>query len=125
MSDLKDRFAMAAMVAILRRENKPSNYFDVAQDAYMCADFMVRERQKQIDFAAFKEKQNNSDIRTLKLSPRLHDALLSENLYTIADVCAYTKKEIRQIPNIGTTQLANLIFVLASVGKSLAVPNEK
>ena len=125
MSDLKDRFAMAAMVAILRRENKPSHYLDVARDAYMCAEFMIGERQKQIDLAALNEKRNNSDMRTLKLSTRLHYALLSEDLYTIADICAYTEKEILKIPNIGRTQLAHLITALSAVGESLAVPREK
>jgi DNA-directed RNA polymerase alpha subunit len=125
MSDLKDRFAMAAMVAILRRENKPSNYLDVARDAYMCAEFMVGERQKQIDLAALNEKRNNSDMRTLKLGTRLHYALLSEDLYTIADICCYTEKEILRIPNVGRTQLAHLITALAAVGEKLAAPREK
>lgn len=125
MSDLKDRFAIAAMVAILRRENKPSNYLDVARDAYRCAECMVYERQKQIDFAALNEKRNNSDMRTLKLGTRLHYALLSEDLYTIADICAYTEKEILRIPNVGRTQLAHLITALAAVGKKLAEPREK
>ena len=124
MSDLKDRFAMAAMVAILRRENKPS-YLDVARDAYRCADFMVEERQKQIDLAALNERRNNSDMRTLKLGTRLHYALLSEDLYTISDICAYTEKEILRIPNIGRTQLAHLIIALAAVGETLAAPREK
>ena len=125
MSDLKDRFAMAAMVAILRRENKPSHYLDVARDSYMCAKFMVEERQKHIDLAALNEKRNNSDMRTLKLGTRLHYALLSEDLYTIADICAYTEKEILRIPNVGRTQLAHLITALSAVGESLAVPREK
>jgi DNA-directed RNA polymerase alpha subunit len=125
MSDLKDRFAMAAMVAILRRENRPLDYLDVARDAYRCAEFMVEERQKHIDLAALIEKRNNSDMRTLKLSTRLHYALLSENLYTIADICAYTEKEILKIPNIGRTQLAHLITALAAVGEKLTAPREK
>ena len=125
MSDLKDRFAMAAMVAILRRENNLQNYSDVARDAYRYADFMMEERQKQIDLAALNEKRNNGDMRTLKLGTRLHYALLSEDLYAIADICAYTEKEILRIPNIGRTQLAHLITALASVGKKLAAPREK
>ena len=125
MIDLKDRFAMAAMVAILRRENKPQNYSDVAREAYRYADFMMEERQEQIDQAALDERRKNGDMQTLKLSTRLHYALLSEDLYSISDICNCTKKEILKIRNIGPTQLANLIFELAAVGKTLAAPREK
>ena len=64
-------------------------------------------------------------MRTLKLSTRLHYALLSEDLYTIADICCYTEKEILKIPNIGRTQLNHLKIALAAVGEKLAVPSEK
>ena len=126
MIDLKDQFALAAMVALLQRSsNAAPHYVDVANSAWQCAEFMMSERQKRIDLAALNEKRNNSDMRTLKLSTRLHYALLSEDLYTIADICAYTEKEILKIPNIGRTQLAHLIAALAAVGETLAVPNEK
>jgi len=126
MIDLKDQFALAAMAALLQRtSNSIPDYADVANYAWHCAEFMMSERQKRIDLAALNEKRNNSDMRTLKLSTRLHYALLSEDLYTIADICAYTEKEILKIPNIGRTQLAHLIAALATVGESLAVPGEK
>ena len=126
MIDLKDQFALAAMAAILQRSsNAAPHYVDVANSAWQFALFMMSERQKRIDLAALNEKRNNSDMRTLKLSTRLHYALLSEDLYTIADICAYTEKEILKIPNIGRTQLAHLIAALAAVGETLAVPNEK
>jgi len=126
MTDLKDQFALAAMAALLQRtSNSWPDYPDVATSAWHCAEFMMNERQKCIDLVALYEKRNNSDMRTLKLSTRLHYALLSEDLYTIADICAYTEKEILKIPNIGRTQLAHLIAALATVGESLAVQSEK
>ena len=126
MIDLKDQFALAAMAALLQRtSNSIPDYADVANYAWHCAEFMMSERQKRIDLAALNEKRNNSDMRTLKLSTRLHYALLSEDLYTIADICAYTEKEILRIPNIGRTQLAHLITALAAVGEKLALPREK
>jgi len=126
MIDLKDQFALEAMAAILQRpSNSTPHYADVANSAWQCAEFMMSERQKRIDLAALNEKRNNSDMRTLKLSTRLHYALLSEDLYTIADICAYTEKEILRIPNIGRTQLAHLIIALAEVGEKLALPREK
>jgi len=126
MIDLKDQFALEAMAAILQRpSNSTPHYADVANSAWQCAEFMMSERQKRIDLAALNEKRNNSDMRTLKLSTRLHYALLSEDLYTIADICAYTEKEILRIPNIGRTQLAHLIIALAAVGEKLALLREK
>ena len=110
MIDLKDQFALAAMAALLQRtSNSLPHYADVANSAWHFAEFMMTERQKRIDLAALNERRNNSDMRTLKLSSRLHYALLSEDLYTIADICCYTEKEILKIPNIGRTQLAHLI----------------
>ena len=121
MIDLKDQFALAAMAALLQRTSNSSlHYADIANSAWQCAEFMMSERQKRIDLAALNEKRNNSDMRTLKLGTRLHYALLSEDLYTIADICAYTEKEILRIPNIGRTQLAHLITALAAVGETLA-----
>ena len=126
MDDLKDQFALAAMAALLQRSSNSSpHYADVAASAWQCAEFMMSERQKRIDLAALNEKRNNSDMRTLKLGTRLHYALLSEDLYTIADICSYTEKEILRVPNIGRTQLAHLITALAAVGEKLAVPSEK
>ena len=126
MIDLKDQFALEAMAAFLQRpSNSTPHYSDIANSAWQCAEFMMSERQKRIDLAALNEKRNNSDMRTLKLGTRLHYALLSEDLYTIADICAFTEKEILRIPNIGRTQLAHLITALAAIGESLAVPREK
>jgi len=126
MDDLKDQFALAAMASLLQRSSNSSpHYIDVAASAWQCAEYMMIERQKRIDLAALNEKRNNSDMRTLKLSTRLHYALLSEDLYTIADICAYTEKEILRVPNIGRTQLAHLITALAAVGEKLAAPSEK
>jgi DNA-directed RNA polymerase alpha subunit len=126
MIDLKDQFALAAMAALLQRSsNSAPHYVDVANAAWQCAEFMMSERQKRIDLAALNEKRNNSDMQTLKLSTRLHYALLSEDLYSIADICCNTEKEILKIPNIGLTQLAHLKIALAAVGESLAVPSEK
>lgn len=126
MIDLKDQFALEAMAALLQRpSNSTPHYADIANSAWQCAEFMMSERQKRIDLAALNEKRNNSDMRTLKLSTRLHYALLSEDLYTIADICAYTEKEILRIPNVGRTQLAHLITALAAVGEKLTAPREK
>ena len=126
MIDLKDQFALEAMAAILQRpSNSTPHYADVANSAWQCAEFMMSERQKRIDLAVLNERRNNSDMRTLKLGTRLHYALLSEDLYTIADICAYTEKEILRIPNVGRTQLAHLITALAAVGETLALPREK
>lgn len=126
MLELKDQFALAAMSALLQRtSNSTPHYADVANSAWQCAEFMMSERKKRMDMAALNEKRNNSDMRTLKLTTRLHYALLSEDLYTIADICAYTEKEILRVPNIGRTQLAHLITALAAVGEKLAVPCEK
>ena len=121
MLDLKDQFALAAMAALLQRtSNSSPHYADVATSAWQCAEFMMSERQKRIDMAALNEKRNNSDMRTLKLGTRLHYALLSEDLYTIADICAYTENEILRVPNIGRTQLNHLKEALAAVGETLA-----
>ena len=121
MLDLKDQFALAAMAALLQRtSNSSPHYADVANSAWQCAEFMMSERQKRMDIAALNEKRNNSDMRTLKLSTRLHYALLSEDLYTIADICAFNESEILKIPNIGRTQLNHLKIALAAVGESLA-----
>lgn len=121
MLELKDQFALAAMAALLQRpSNSTPHYADVANSAWQCAEFMMSERKKRMDMAALNEKRNNSDMRTLKLTTRLHYALLSEDLYTIADICAYTEKEILRVPNIGRTQLAHLITALAAVGEKLA-----
>ena len=126
MLDLKDQFALAAMAALLQRtSNSSPHYADVANSAWQCAEFMMSERKKRMDMAALNEKRNNSDMRTLKLTTRLHYALLSEDLYTIADICAYSEKEILKIPNIGRTQLAHLITALAAAGEKLAAPREK
>jgi DNA-directed RNA polymerase alpha subunit len=102
--ELLDHFAVNAMKAQIEKMGI-TNPFSTAQTAYRMAvemlehrERILREWQKEQEM---QHKQQNSDIQELNLPVRYHRCLVSEDILMKQDLCNWTEREIRRIPNMG------------------------
>jgi len=81
----------------------------MAQTSYRLAvemlehrDRILREWQRDQEM---QHKQINSDIKELDLPIRYHRCLVSEQILMKQDLCNWTEREMRRIPNLGAKGL--------------------
>jgi DNA-directed RNA polymerase alpha subunit len=107
-TELLDHFAVNAMKAQIEKMGI-TNPFSTAQTAYRMAtemlehrDRILREWQKEQEM---QHKQQNSDIKDLDLPIRYQRCLVSEQILMKQDLCNWTERELRRIPNLGVKGL--------------------
>jgi DNA-directed RNA polymerase alpha subunit len=106
--ELLDHFATNAMTAQVEKFGI-TNPFALAQTAYRLAIEMVNHRERILAEWA-KEKENekrykNANLIELDLPIRYHRCLVSEDIVMKEDLCNWTEREIRRIPNLGAKGL--------------------
>lgn len=106
--EMLDHFAGLAMQTQIETIGI-TNTFAMAQNSYRMAvemlehrDRILREWQKEQE-AQYKNKA--SDLHELNLPVRYHRCLFSENILMKQDLCSWTEREIRRIPNLGVKGL--------------------
>jgi DNA-directed RNA polymerase alpha subunit len=107
-TEILDHFAVNAMQALIEKMGV-TNPFAMAQTSYRMAvemlehrERILREWQKEQEM---QHKQQNSDIKDLDLPSRYHRCLVSENILMKQDLCNWTEREVRRIPNLGVKGL--------------------
>ena len=106
--ELLDHFATNAMTAQVEKFGI-TNPFALAQTAYRLAIEMVNHRERILSEWA-KEKENeqrykNANLIELDLPVRYHRCLTSEDIVMKEDLCNWTERELRRIPNLGAKGL--------------------
>lgn len=107
-TEMLDHFAVSAMQALIEKMGI-TNHFAMAQTSYRMAvemlehrERILREWQKEQEM---QHKQQNSDIQELNLPIRYYRCLVSEGILMKQDLCNWTEREIRRIPNLGVKGL--------------------
>jgi DNA-directed RNA polymerase alpha subunit len=106
--EMLDHFAMHAMQAQIQKMGI-TNPFELAETAYRMAAHMM-ERRNRI-YAEWAEEQKtqqrykNADLHELNLPVRYYRCLVSEGIMMKQDLCNWTEREIRKIPNLGVKGL--------------------
>jgi DNA-directed RNA polymerase alpha subunit len=107
-TEILDHFALYAMQAQIEKMGI-TNPFAMAQTSYRLAvemlehrDRILREWQREQEM---QHKQINSDIKELDLPIRYHRCLVSEQILMKQDLCNWTEREMRRIPNLGAKGL--------------------
>lgn len=107
-TEILDHFALYAMQAQIKKMGI-TNPFAMAQTSYRLAvemlehrDRILREWQRDQEM---QHKQLNSDIKELDLPIRYHRCLVSEQIMMKQDLCNWTEREMRRIPNLGVKGL--------------------
>lgn len=107
-TELLDHFAVIAMQAQIEKMGI-TNPFSTAQTVYRMAvemlehrERILREWQKEQEM---QHKYQNSDIKDLDLPIRYQRCLVSEQILMKQDLCNWTERELRRIPNLGVKGL--------------------
>jgi len=107
-TEILDHFALYAMQAQIEKMGI-TNPFAMAQTSYRLAvemlehrDRILREWQRDQEM---QHKQINSDIKELDLPIRYYRCLVSEQILMKQDLCNWTEREMRRIPNLGVKGL--------------------
>ena len=107
-TELLDHFAVIAMQAQIEKMGI-TNPFSTAQTVYRMAvemlehrERILREWQKEQEM---QHKYQNFDIQELDLPIRYYRCLVSEQILMKNDLCNWTERELRRIPNLGVRGL--------------------
>lgn len=118
-SEMLDHYALHAMQAQIQKMGI-TNPFELAQTAYRMADEMIKRRDRILeDWQKEQEIQHrhkSSDLHELELAVRYHRCLISEDILMKRDLCNWTEREIRKIPNLGVKGLQALKYAMAVHG---------
>ena len=118
-SEMLDHYALHAMQAQIQKMGI-TNPFELAQTAYRMADEMIKRRDRILeDWQKEQEIQHrhkSSDLHELELVVRYHRCLISEDILMKRDLCNWTEREIRKIPNLGVKGLQALKYAMAVHG---------
>jgi DNA-directed RNA polymerase alpha subunit len=106
--EMLDHFAIHAMQAQIQKMGI-TNPFELAETSYRMATHMA-ERRKRIHTEWAKEQETQhrhkaSDLHELNLPVRYHRCLASEDILMKQDLCNWTERDLRKIPNLGAKGL--------------------
>ena len=120
--ELLDHFATHAMKAQIEKMGI-TNPFALAQTAYRMAKEMVEHRDRIFQEWANEEETKfryaNANLKDLGLPIRYHRCLSSENIVMKEDLCNWTERDMRRIPNLGVKGLEFVKQAMAEHGLKL------
>lgn len=106
--EMLDHFAVHAMQAQIQNTGI-KNPFELAELSYRMATHMVERRGRiYAEWAKEQEMQQRykaADLHELNLPVRYHRCLASEDILMKQDLCNWTERDLRKIPNLGVKGL--------------------
>ena len=118
-TEMLDHFALNAMKALIEKMGL-TNPFAMAQTSYRMAvemlehrDRILREWQKEQET---QHRHKASDLHEFDLPVRYHRCLIAEDILMKQDLCNWTEREIRRIPNLGVKGLQFIKQAMATNG---------
>ena len=118
-TEMLDHFAVNAMRAQIEKMGI-TNPFAMAQSSYRMAAEMLEHRDRILqEWQKEQEIQHRhkaSDLHEFDLPVRYHRCLISEDILMKQDLCNWTEREIRRIPNLGVKGLQFIKQAMAMNG---------
>ena len=118
-TEMLDHFAVNAMKAQIEKMGI-TNPFAMAQSSYRMAAEMLEHRDRILqEWQKEQETQHRhkaSDLHEFDLPVRYHRCLISEDILMKQDLCNWTEREIRRIPNLGVKGLQFIKQAMAMNG---------
>jgi DNA-directed RNA polymerase alpha subunit len=120
--EMLDHFALHAMTAQIQITGI-KNPFEQAEIAYRMATQMVERRNRiHAEWAKEQEMQQRykaADLHELNLPVRYHRCLASEDILMKQDLCNWTERDLRKIPNLGAKGVQLVKEAMAAAGLKL------
>ena len=118
-TEMLDHFAVNAMKAQIENMGI-TNPFAMAQSSYRMAAEMLEHRDRILqDWQKEQETQHRhkaSDLHEFDLPVRYHRCLISEDILMKQDLCNWTERDLKRIPNLGAKGLQALKYAMAVHG---------
>jgi DNA-directed RNA polymerase alpha subunit len=105
---LRDYFA--GQILRLYSDDKPNHMRLNAEQAYVQADYALKERIKD------SAKENQSSLDGWDLTVRVCNCLKAEGIYTVSDLLSYTQSDLKRIPNMGRKSVKEVVVEAALRG---------
>ena len=105
---LRDYFA--GQILRLYSDDKPNHMKLNAEQAYMQADYALKERIKD------SAKENQSSLDDWGLTVRVCNCLKAEGIYTVSELLSHTQSDLKRIPNMGRKSVKEVVTEAALRG---------
>jgi len=105
---LRDYFA--GQILRLYSDDKPNHMKLNAEQAYMQADYALKERIKD------STKENPSSLDDWDLTVRVRNCLKAEGINTVGTLVPYTQSDLKRIPNMGRKSVKEIVTEAALRG---------
>ena len=106
--ELLDQYAIHAMSAQIAK-NGINGIYSISTESYRIAELMWEAREqlykRREEEAERKRRYEATNLSELDLPVRYHRCLTSEDIVMKEDLCNWTEREIRRIPNLGAKGL--------------------
>lgn len=120
--EMLDHFATNAMTAQIQKFGI-TNPYTLAQTSYRMAQDMLNNRKRIHEEWQREERQRqhyeNADLVELNLPVRYYRCLTAETIYTKEQLCEWTERDLRRIPNLGMKGLKYIKEAMAEAGLKL------
>ena len=117
-----DQCAIQAMNAQIQKFGI-SELTAITLDAYKVAERMWERREQIHNYwqseAERKRRYENSNLKELGLPVRYHNCLTCEDIWMKEDLCNWTERELRRIPNLGMKGIEFIKQAMAEHGLKL------
>ena len=117
-----DQCAIQAMNAQIQKFGI-SDLTAITLDAYKVAERMWERREQIHNYwqseAERKRRYENSNLKELGLPIRYHNCLTYEDIWMKEDLCNWTERELRKIPNLGMKGIEFIKQAMAEHGLKL------
>ena len=120
--ELLDHFATNAMTAQIQK-NGMMDRFSLANSSFRMAVAMIEAREQIFreweEEEKRQERYKTADLKELDLPIRYFRCLQAENILSKQELCAWTERDLRRIPNLGLKGIQFIKQALAVSGLRL------
>jgi DNA-directed RNA polymerase alpha subunit len=120
--ELLDHFATNAMTAQIQK-NGLMDRFSLANSSFRMAVAMIEAREQIHKEWAEEEKREerykSADLIQLNLPVRYYRCLVAEDIQSKQELCAWTERDLKRIPNLGMKGVGFIKQAMAEHGLKL------
>jgi len=101
--DMTMRDYFAGQILRTYSDDKPNHMKLNAEQAYMQADYALKERIKD------PAKENQSSLDDWDLTVRVRNCLRAEGINTVSHLLSYAQSDLKRIPNMGRKSVKEVV----------------
>ena len=120
--ELLDQYAIHAMSAQIAK-NGINGIYSISTESYRMAELMWEAREqlykRREEEAERKRRYEATNLSELGLPIRYHNCLTCEDIWMKDDLCKWTERDLKRVPNLGAKGLQLVKQAMAEHGLKL------